>query len=245
MDSRQNNIAPAKLLCFDVYGTLIDWEAGLCEAAKPLLERLSATPSRTEFLRDFADLEAEQQARTPGLRYPELLATVYTSLAARYKLPEPPAEEATAFGTSIKDWNPFPDTVAALAELKKQFKLVVLSNVDRKSFSETVDKLGGENVFDAVFTAEEIGCYKPELAGFKNVLRESKETWDLKEEDVRVIAASLFHDHVPAKQLGLRSVWVHRGASMSKLEETGDVWDLRVETLGELAEEVRKNGPTL
>jgi 2-haloalkanoic acid dehalogenase type II len=238
-------ISPAKLLCFDVYGTLIDWETGIYTAAQPLLSQVSSgAPTRAEFMRDYMAVENAQQSLTPSLRYPELLAKVYISLAGQYKVPAPPVEESAAFGHSVGSWAAFPDSPAALAELKKHFKLVVLSNVDQESFAESVKKLGGDGTFDAVYTAEDIGCYKPALTGFERVIKEAKENWGVEKAEFRVVAQSLYHDHVPAKRLGLRSVWIdRRGANMGKRpEEVGEIYDFRFETLGELAEKVRTEG---
>lgn len=237
--------APAKLLCFDVYGTLIDWETGIYTTALPLLSRVDPQPSREQFLNDYAKHEAAQQEKTPDLKYSELLAKVYAQLAEYYNLPgpRPSQEEAEQFGNSVGAWPAFSDSADALKRLREQgLKLVVLSNVDKASFSKSLVKLGGEGTFDRIFTAEEIGCYKPELKGFETVLKEVEERWGVGKEEVRVTAQSLYHDHVPAKKLGLRSVWIDRaGAYMGKKpEEVGECFDLRFETLGGLADALEK-----
>ena len=62
------------VLTFDCYGTLIDWESGIVQALQPWLEAAGVRASREQILAAFAEVEAPQQAATPGLLYPELLA---------------------------------------------------------------------------------------------------------------------------------------------------------------------------
>ncbi|KAI5850859.1 putative hydrolase [Tricharina praecox] len=229
-----------KLLCFDVYGTLIDWETGIYTAALPLLSQLSPPPTRASFLSTYARLETLQQTATPGLRYSQLLSAVYAQLAAHYSLPAP-SSEAEAFGASIGDWPAFADSADALQRLKASFKLVVLSNVDRESFANSLPRLGGEGVFDLVLTAEDIGGYKPALRNFEVMLEEVQERFAVAREEVCCTAQSLFHDHAPAKRLGLVSAWIDRqGGLMGVGEVEGAGFEWRFETLGEMAEAVER-----
>lgn len=228
------SLLTTKLLIFDVYGTLIDWETGIYVAAQPLLSRVSPPPSRAEFMISFQAAENRQQTLTPTMRYSELLSNVYTQLAESYSL-SVSADEATDFGASIGRWEPFPDSPAALARLKKFYKLVVLSNVDRASFTKTLGLLGGENTFDMVFTAEDVGAYKPDTKGFEHVLEEAKKRWGFERPQCCSTAQSLFHDHVPAKKLGMLGSWIDRdGASMGKGVDVEREWEFK--TLGAMAD---------
>ena len=96
---------------------------------------------------------------------------------------------------------------AALAELKQRFKLAILSNVDRASFAHSRKKLGVE--FDLAVTAQDVGSYKPNPAHF-HVGLEQLAAMGVPKAKVLHVAQSLFHDHVPAKKLGLPSVWINR-----------------------------------
>ena len=70
-----------KVLTFDCYGTLIDWESGIYQALGPLLALQPAPPAREQALAAFAERESAQQAATPDLPYPALLALVHAQLA--------------------------------------------------------------------------------------------------------------------------------------------------------------------
>lgn len=153
-------------------------------------------------------------------------------------------EENIAFGKSIPKWPVFPDTIAALATLSKHFKLAVLSNVDQTSFAGTraiLERSDPQNqfTFDAVYTAQDIGSYKPSPENFKYALSKLDEQFGIKQEEVLIVAASLTHDHAPANELGIKSVYIAReGAVMS--QSTSAKYNWKFLTLGEMAEEVTK-----
>lgn len=195
-----------RALTFDCYGTLIDWETGLIEALQPLLERTNWTLEHDEILTAYSRHEFEQQAQTPTKRYSELLAIVYKRLAEQWGVPVGP-DECDVFGSSIQNWPAFPDSVEALRYLKEHFKLIILSNVDNRSFAFSNRKLGVE--FDAIYTAEDAGAYKPSPRMFEYMLAHLSDL-GLSREEVLHTAESLFHDHLPANALGLANCWIYR-----------------------------------
>ena len=158
-------------------------------------------------LEAFAGLEREVQNARPSALYPEILKAVHDELAGKFglKTADPLSE---AFGASVPFWPAFPDSADALRALKARFKLVILSNVDRKSFRASNRKLGV--TFDAVYTAEEIGSYKPSLANFDYMLARLAEDHAVSRDAILHTAQSLFHDHVPAKHVGLARAWIDR-----------------------------------
>jgi len=194
-------------LTFDVYGTLIDWETGIWSAFQPLLASNGAGHARIEVLSLFGELEAEQESATPDLIYPEVLSLVHHSVAESLGLVTD-AELDRAFGSSVPDWPAFPDSSQALASLAERFRLVVLSNVNRSGFAASNRRL--EAVFDAVYTAEDIGSYKPDPANFDYLLDHLESDFGILPEGILHVAQSLFHDHAPAKAAGLSTVWIDR-----------------------------------
>lgn len=199
-------LADFKVLTFDCYGTLIDWESGMLAALQPLVDKAPAKPSREAVLQAHARHESSQQLETPAKLYRDLLAVVHRRLAEEWRAPAP-WSESVAYGRSVPDWPAFPDSAAALAALKKRYKLVVLSNVDNESFAASNSKLGV--TFDAVYTAEDIGAYKPSLRNFEYMLAKLS-TLGIGSHEILHTAQSLFHDHKPANALGLASCWIDR-----------------------------------
>jgi len=195
-----------KVLTFDCYGTLIDWESGMVNALAPLTTKVDRDLTRDDILAAHSRHEADQQATTPAMRYCELLAVVYARLAGEWGVPVNNAE-AAAYGNSVGDWPAFPDSAEALRYLKQHFKLVILSNVDNASFARSNARLGVQ--FDAIYTAEDIGSYKPADRNFDYMVRELSGLGYAKS-DILHTAESLFHDHAPANRHGLKSCWIYR-----------------------------------
>ena len=113
-----------------------------------------------------------------------------------------------SFGNSVPHWPAFPDTADALRILKKHFKLVILSNVNRDGFAASNLKLGVE--FDAIYTAEDMGAYKPDPGNFDYMLKHLETDLGIERSDILHTAQSLFHDHVPATRAGLATCWIDR-----------------------------------
>ena len=196
-----------KALTFDCYGTLIDWESGIWNALQPLLSTGGPDLGRDRALETFAKHESAQEAATPGLIYPALLTTVHRQLSEHWGLETTPAMDAD-FGASVPDWLAFPDSTQALTTLKRHFKLVILSNVDRNGFAASNRRLAVE--FDAVYTAQDIGAYKPTPGNFTYLLEHLQNDLGLDRSDILHTAQSLFHDHAPAQDFGLATCWIDR-----------------------------------
>lgn len=195
-----------KALTFDVYGTLIDWESGMVDALKPLTDKVSRSLTRDDVLEAHATYESTTQRWTPGKRYSELLPVVYRRLAEEWGV-EVTWEECVAYGLSVRQWPAFDDSREALAYLKRHFKLVVLTNTDNLSFSGSNARLGV--AFDGVYTAEDIGSYKPDDRNFHYMI-ETLARQGVEKHEILHTAESMFHDHAPANKHGLANCWIYR-----------------------------------
>jgi 2-haloacid dehalogenase len=195
-----------KILTFDCYGTLIDWESGIWAALQPLLQATDYKVSREAALAQFGRIEPQQEHETPGLIYRDLLTRVHAKMAAAWGIASRPALDR-AFGLAVPDWPAFADTVDALQYLKQHYKLVILSNVDRQGFAGSNKRLGV--AFDAICTAEDVGSYKPDRRNFEYLLREVGKLGYGKA-DILHTAQSLFHDHVTAEAMGIARCWINR-----------------------------------
>ncbi len=205
MDAR---LTDYKVLTFDCYGTLIDWESGIWDALQPLLMANDCDAiMRNQGLEAFGKIENAQESETPDMLYPVVLARVHASFSARFNL-RVTDELTAAFSASVPHWPAFPDTADALRALKRHFKLVILSNVDRDGFAASNRKLGV--AFDAIYTAEDVGSYKPTPRNFEYMLERLSADLGLDAGDVLHTAQSLFHDHVPARAFGLANAWIDR-----------------------------------
>lgn len=200
-------------LTFDCYGTLIDWEAGIWRALQPLWRANDNAAdendriARARMLAAFARHESAVQRESPSLLYPQVLAQTHARIAAEKKWQDDDGMRDT-FANSVGDWPAFADSAEALRMLKGRFKLGVLSNVHNKGFAASAQKLGVE--FDEVFTAEEIGAYKPDAKNFSYMLEELSKRRGVSAGEVLHAAQSLFHDIKPAREAGLTTAWIDR-----------------------------------
>lgn len=210
------NLSDVRLLSFDCYGTLIDWERGICDTVTRLAGSHGVQPERSRILSLFASHETHVQNANPTWTYPMILAETWRRMATSLGMNDTASvgavleTDARAFAASVPEWPAFPDSHDALIDLQSRCKLVILSNVDNESFAGTSATL--DVTFDAILTAQDIGSYKPDPRNFHALLSKARELGVAPEHHLHV-AQSLFHDHVPAKAVGLQTVWINRYAT--------------------------------
>src|SRR5579859_5782402 len=196
------NFDDFEVLTFDCYGTLIDWETGIWQALSPIFANHHVTLGREPALEQYAALEAAIE-RGPYLEYKQVLRRVLVRLGHRLMF-TPNAAELAGFVQSVGDWPAFDDSAAALHALQRKYKLAILSNIDDDLFAYSAQRL--QTTFDFVITAQQARSYKPSLNNFKLAFQRI----GLPPKRILHVAQSLFHDHVPAKSLGMSTVWVNR-----------------------------------
>jgi 2-haloacid dehalogenase len=219
-------------LSFDCYGTLIDWETGILEQAIPRLARAGARNlDAVAVLRAFAKHEALLE-RGRFRPYRQVLLETFC-LIGRDLGAQVDQASAADFAAALTQWPPFPDTVAALTRLAAKYRLLILSNVDDDLFEATARRLATS--FEVVITAQQLKSYKPALAHFEA----ARERLGLTPAHWVHVAQGLYHDHVPAKSLHLRTIWLDRPtrlAGTGLAPEAKAAPDARATTLTEVAE---------
>ena len=194
---------------FDVYGTLIDWNAGIGR----VLERLYGAEQAPALLARYHELEPEVQNEEGYRSYAEVLTLTLERLAneSGYGIPE---GESGALPRSLPDWPPFSEVPEALAELRRRgWSLALLSNTDRDLIAASQRALGVP--VDLTIVAEDVQSYKPAHAHWERFFELT--TAD-REHHVHV-AASRFHDIAPARELELSCVWIDRGGEDSQAHD--------------------------
>jgi 2-haloacid dehalogenase len=196
-----------KILTFDTYGTLIDWESGIYNALEPLLDKLPLKLSRDEVLELFAEYEMQQQASNPTQVYSSVLAEVSRAIAKKWQI-KISDEEAATFGRSVKHWPEFEDSAASLNYLRQHYLMATVTNCDRISYMGSNARL--EIEWDAIYTAQDIGCYKPNLRNFEFMFENARLDLGILPHEILHVAQSLTHDMVPATSVGMTKVWINR-----------------------------------
>jgi 2-haloacid dehalogenase len=189
-------------LTFDCYGTLIDWEAGLAAAFRPILAAHGIARDDDDVLTRFASHEAAAEAG-PYQTYRRVLAAGLRGVAGELGF-DPSDDETVAFSGSVVDWPAFPDSAAALTRLKSHFRLGVITNCDDDLFAASNERLGAD--FDWIVTAQQLRSYKPAERNFTLAF----DRIGLPRDHILHVAQSLFHDHAPAQRLGMTTVWIDR-----------------------------------
>jgi 2-haloacid dehalogenase len=189
-------------LSFDCYGTLIDWESGILPTLRAVLAHHGLALPDAAILELYGEFEAGAESG-PYQSYRSVLQAVVRAFANHLNFTASSAE-IHSLHESVTAWLPFPDTVAALRELQKHFKLAIISNIDDDLFAETKKHLQVE--FGAVITAERAKSYKPSLNNFRMALR----ALAISPGQLLHAGQSLYHDVVPARSLGISTVWVNR-----------------------------------
>jgi len=220
-----------RVITFDCYGTLIDWESGILGALRPILARHGAPLDDAEILRLYGEFELEAEAGK-YLSYREVLREVVRGFGNQMGF-QPTAAEQDALPDSLANWEPFPDSVAALHQLKSKLQVGIISNIDDAMFAVSRPKLGVD--FDYVTTAGEARAYKPSSKIFE--LAESK--MSIQREQWLHAGQSIYHDVLPAKSLGLATVWVNRPSrrpGVGAVRQAAGQPDVEVHSLRELAD---------
>ena len=215
--------------------------AGIYAELHPLLDRLPSShpmkEDRASLLKRFDEIERSICSSKPKLIYSSVLSESYIELAKALDLSIPATSEAEAFGTSLSKWPIFPDTIEALKQLQRHYKLVILSNVDEKNFAQVLKSALAGIEFDAVYVAEEIGSYKPDLKNFEYLTTHVRDELGVQTEQILMTAHGLKSDHVPAMTVGMSSTWISRGSGDEELKEVeGKVaFTWRFDTMGDMA----------
>ncbi|NET26729.1 haloacid dehalogenase type II [Okeania sp. SIO1I7] len=196
------NLENFEIVSFDCYGTLIDWESGIITVLKNLIANHQINISPQQILEMFAKFESEAEAGE-YIKYREVLKQVVEKIGKELNF-QPTESELNSLANSIKNWQPFPDTITALQTLKQKYRIAIISNIDDDLFTDTAKHLQIE--FDFVITAQQIKSYKPSQKNFKTAIKKMEIT----PEKLLHIAQSIYHDIVPAKAMGLSTIWVNR-----------------------------------
>ena len=190
-----------KVMTFDVVGTLINFEEGVLKAVRALGGEKAAAASDDEIFEPYKRARDRFYGRSSFA-----MKDVYVALATECGFKN---DEATgdAFQLSVLRWPAFPDSINALKRLRKNFRLVAMTNADRTAFSAYAATL--DDPFHDSVTCDEAGCAKPNPQFFVfNKGRQSAVGY--KQSEILHVAQSQHHDIGIAKELGYTTCWIER-----------------------------------
>lgn len=192
---------------FDQYGTIVDMQGGLIEAATPYLrgKGWAGEPNafvtwwrRTHFENSMIDALLGRE-HTP---YREIGERAVDHVLNRAGIAHTPEEVAQLVG-AIERLKPFPEVPAALDRLRRHYRLVVLSNGD-PDMLET-GKAHHGIAFDAAISVAAANAFKPHVATYTR----AAEIVGVRMGQVLFVANHEF-DCVGAKSAGMRTAFIDR-----------------------------------
>ena len=194
-------------LTFDMIGTLIDFERGILEWLRPRLLKAKPQATDDEMLECYARAQMAVRKAEPTLLFSQRFAKMWPIIAKEYGVPSAP-EDGASFLYSARRWPAFPDSAAALAYLKTQFRhLVVVTNGDRVSARAMATTLGSP--FSALITEEDMGVSKPDPRAFEHFIAELGKM-GIPKARILHVAQSQYHDIGAARRAGLAVAWIYR-----------------------------------
>src|SRR5580700_5173666 len=198
-----------EILTFDCYGTLINWEDGILRCLHRILAAHGKDTDDATILKLYGDFEAraEQGDYRP---YRDVLQSVVQQFGDQLGF-SATDQEMRSLPESLPSWKPWPDTVSALSELRKRFRLAIVSNVDDDLFAATQPQLGVE--FNQIITAQQAQAYKPSLKIFELALSRV----GVPAHRILHVGQSLCHGVLRSLSAGLVSVRVHRPAARQRV----------------------------
>ncbi len=235
MASFMLNFSRFQFISFDCYGTLMDWETGILSALRPVLSRHAIDSSDADLLQLYGELEARAEAGDYK-PYRDVLREVARGVAEHFGF-RATANEEESLPQSISSWPPFPDTISALRQLRSRFRLAIISNIDDDLFAASARQLGID--FDQVITAAQAKAYKPS----PTIFRLAQEKLGISTQEWLHAGQSIYHDVIPAKSLGIATVWVNRPShrpGVGAVRQASGTPDLEVHSLQDLAEQVTR-----
>jgi 2-haloacid dehalogenase len=214
-----------EILSFDCYGTLIDWETGLRMVLEELRAAHDLSAPVDALLSDWEGIQFDL-LNQPWQPYRDVLQQSLAETFRRRGV-ELSDEEADRFAAEIGTWPPFPDAPPVLAQLKSDWGLAILSNIDDVVLRQSVSQLGVE--FDELITAEQLQSYKPHTAHFEEAISR----FDRPADRFLHCAFGFKYDQTPALKVGMQTVWIKRPGWIRDDEATPTY---EVESMNELAE---------
>ena len=192
-----------RFLTFDCYGTLIDWKKGIEDNfRKCFIGTGDDLGARQQIFEKYVSLEIQEEGSYKS--YKKVLEETSMKLARNFGLSFS-EDSGKRFADSITDWPSFSDTAETLRKLGQLgYNRTILSNIDRVLLRGTISNSHLE--VDNFITAQDVKSYKPNKEHWLEFFRMT----GAKKEELVHVANSVYHDILPANEIGIRTVWVNR-----------------------------------
>jgi len=191
-----------KIISFDCYGTLVDWEKGIISSLRPIFEKYEVDITDEEILEIYSIIESRLEKNY--IPYKEILKKIVIKFSDYFDFDLERGEE-NALLNNWANFEVFEDVNETLKEIKKRgYKIAIISNVDNDLFELTKKKFEFE--IDYIITSEMVKAYKPSKIVFEYALK----VFNSNKDEILHTAQSYYHDIIPAKELGIKTAHIKR-----------------------------------
>ncbi|MBR1390735.1 MAG: HAD family hydrolase [Lachnospiraceae bacterium] len=149
--------------------------------------------------------------------------------------PTPIRAAAKAYGVVLPEWDNsleklYEATRSVLSGLHGKYKLGIIANQSLGT-QDRIDNWDIGQYFDVVMASAEAGCAKPDLKIFTMALNKAK----CEPTEAVMVGDRLDNDIIPAKKLGMKTVWVRQGyARYQSIDDESKRPDYIVDSIDEL-----------
>ena len=190
-----------KAIIFDAYGTLFDVNSAAEKCKSKIGDKWE----------NFANYWRKTQLEYTWLRslmdrHKDFWQITEDSLAKSMKAFNINSEMKNELLDLYKVLSPYPEVKETLKKLKeKKYKLAILSNGTPSLLNELVKSNSLNNLFDDIFSIEEVKIYKPSSMVYDMPIKK----YNIKKEEVAFLSANTW-DVSGGGNYGFSSIWVNR-----------------------------------
>lgn len=193
-----------KVLAFDIFGTVVDWHSSIVQE----LERLALNIDANQFALDWRAgyrpaMDQVLSGQQPWISIDDIHRLILDELLVKYQISTLSEAQKNDLNFIWHRLNPWPDTVAALNQLKQDYIICTLSNGNIRLLVDLAKY--AKLPWDTIFSAENFKAYKPSPKTYLGVA-------DLLNVAPRQVMMVATHqdDLAAARGCGLRTAYIER-----------------------------------
>lgn len=205
----------AKVILFDFWGTIV--ENGVWSPVKQIRNILNIRIPFQEYI-----VRMEKSMMTSNY---ESLREAFENVCQEFNIPIEDEKIDKLIGLWNKSWmlaEPYSEVNESLQKIKQGHKLILVSNSDKFSIRNVLEKFKLNNYFDSIYLSCDLGKIKSDPNFFRIILNEE----NINPEDCIMIGDSIQSDIIPAKENKIRTILIDRRNSREYHPKVKDLKEL-------------------
>ena len=197
-----------QVLAFDIFGTVVDWHGSIAREVEALYPQVDGDAFALAWRAGYKPaMQRVMRGELGWTLIDDLHRMILEDLLPQFGLTHLVETERQHLNRVWHRLDAWPDSVAALARLKRKYTISTLSNGNIGLLTAMAKRAGLP--WDCVLSAEVFRAYKPDPATYLGVAK----VFDVAPEQVMLVAAH--HDDLAgARACGLRTAYIERPREM-------------------------------